>query len=219
MFYRQLFGEAYHRIETSEKVVALTFDDGPDPFYTSQVLEVLDRNRIKATFFMIGQNIAGYPKIANVAYAQGHELGNHSYSHQRMILKPFSFIRSEIDRTDLLLRGLGVKGDIHFRSPFGAQLIGVPYILWQRRKKNILFDVDPRDWEMQDPTVLMQRILDDVKPGSIILLHDGGGERSGTVRALEMMVPQLKMRDFRFVTVSQLITYSGVKYKNPRVSA
>ena len=219
MFYRQLFGEAYHRIETSEKVVALTFDDGPDPFYTSQVLEVLDRNRIKATFFMIGQNIAGYPKIANVAYARGHELGNHSYSHQRMILKPFSFIRSEIDRTDLLLRGLGVKGDIHFRSPFGAQLIGVPYILWQRRKKNILFDVDPRDWEMQDPTVLMQRILDDVKPGSIILLHDGGGERSGTVRALEMMVPQLKMRDFRFVTVSQLITYSGVKYKNPRVSA
>jgi peptidoglycan/xylan/chitin deacetylase (PgdA/CDA1 family) len=126
-----------------------------------------------------------------------------------MVFRSLSFVRSEIDRTDLLLRGLGVTGDIHFRSPYGAQLFSTPVILWQRGKKNILFDVDPRDWEMQDPSVLAGRILDSAKPGSIILLHDGGGDRSGTVRAVEMIIPELKRRDFRFVTVSELLAYAA----------
>jgi peptidoglycan/xylan/chitin deacetylase (PgdA/CDA1 family) len=207
--YRQLFGEVYYRIESSDKVVALTFDDGPDPLYTSRVLEVLDRNQIKATFFMLGQSIVEYPKVAHDVYRRGHELGNHSYSHEWMVFKSLSFVRSEIDSTDLLLRGLGVTGDIHFRSPYGAQLFSVPVILWQLGKKNILFDVDPRDWEMQDPLVLAQRILDDAKPGSIILLHDGGGDRSGTVRTVEVIIPELRRRGFRFITVSELLAHAA----------
>ena len=157
MIYRQPFSGAYHRVETSEKVVALTFDDGPDPIYTTQLLEILDRHQIKATFFMVGQKIEEHPNLAAGVYARGHELGNHSYSHQRMLLKSFPFIRHEIDRTDLLLRSLGVSGDIHFRTPFVAPSLGLPFILWQRRKKNIHFDVDSRDWEVQDPPSVMQQ--------------------------------------------------------------
>ena len=207
--YYQLFGEAYRRIESSDKIVALTFDDGPDLLYTSRILEVLDRNQIKATFFMVGQSIVEHPKVAHAVYRQGHELGNHSYSHEWMVFKSLSFVRSEIDRTDLLLRGLGVTDDSHFRSPYGAQLFSVPLILWQLGKKNILFDVNPRDWEMQDPSVLAQRILDNAKAGSIISLHDGGGDRSGTVRAVELIIPELRRRDFRFVTVSELLAHAA----------
>lgn len=206
--YRQLFGEVYHDVETAENVVALTFDDGPDPRYTRQILDVLDRNRVKATFFMVGRAIEDHPEIAKAVYAEGHELGNHSYSHAWMVLKSPFFVRSEIDRTDRLLRNLGVTGAIHFRSPFGAQLIILPYILSQEKKKNILFDVDPRDWETQDPQLLARRILEQTETGSIILLHDGGGERSGTVQALEMIIRELKERGFRFATVSELLSYA-----------
>lgn len=206
--YRLLFGEPYHDIDTSKNVVALTFDDGPHPVYTMQILDVLDRDRVKATFFMLGQRIEENPEIAKAVFVRGHELGNHSYSHPWMVLASPSFVRSEIDKADLLLRNLGVSGDIHFRSPFGAQLVVLPYILLQKKKKNILFDVVPKDWETQDPALLTQRVLERAKPGSIILLHDGGGERPGTVQALETIIRELKARGFQFVTVSQLLTYA-----------
>jgi len=208
LHYRQLFGDSYHNVETSEKVVALTFDDGPEPSYTRQVLEVLDRNRVKATFFMVGEAIEEHPEIAKVVYANGHELGNHSYSHAWLVFKSPDFVRSEIDKTDSLLRNVGVMGAIHFRSPFGSQLIVLPYVLSQKKKKNILFDVDPRDWETQDPQLLTRRVLEQTETGSIILLHDGGGERSGTVQALETIIRELKERGFQFVKVSELLTYA-----------
>jgi peptidoglycan/xylan/chitin deacetylase (PgdA/CDA1 family) len=206
---RQLFGEAYHNVDTSVNVVALTFDDGPDPIYTERILEVLERNRIKATFFMLGAAIERQPQIAGTVYARGHELGNHSYSHPWLLFKSPAFVRSEIEKTDLLLRRVGMSEPIHFRSPFGAQLIVLPYILSQNKRKNILFDVDPRDWETQDPQLLAQRVLERTGPGSIILLHDGGGARSGTVEALEIIIRELAWRGFRFVKVSELLTYAG----------
>lgn len=203
--YRQFFGEIHYRAEIPDKVVALTFDDGPDPLYTPRIVEILDRNQVKATFFMLGRKIAEHPGIAGEVHRAGHELGNHSFSHERMALKTPSFVRAEIDRTDLLLRDLGVTEDIHFRPPFGSQLYSVPLVLRERGKKNIFFDVDPRDWEMQDPSELTRRILGKIRPGSIILLHDSGGERSGTVQAVEMVVAELLARGFRFVTVSELL--------------
>lgn len=208
LHYQQLFGDSYHNVETSEKVVALTFDDGPDPSYTRQVIEVLDRNRVKATFFMVGTAIEKHQETAKVVYAKGHELGNHSYSHAWMVFKSPAFVRSEIDKTDSLLRNVGVMGAIQFRSPFGSQLLILPYILSQKKKKNILFDVDPRDWETQDPQLLARRVLEQTEAGSIILLHDGGGDRSGTVQALEMIIRELTERGFQFVKVSELLTYA-----------
>lgn len=103
----QLFGEIVPRVETSERVVALTFDDGPTPEATDQVLSVLRERGVKATFFVIGGALEQHPELGQRIAQEGHELGNHSYSHQGMIFKTPSFIREEIERTDQLIRNTG----------------------------------------------------------------------------------------------------------------
>ena len=112
----QLFGEIVSRVETSQKVIALTFDDGPTPEATSEVLSVLRERGVKATFFLIGAEIEQRPDLARRIASEGHELGNHSYSHKHMVLKSPSFIRDEIERTDRLIRDSGYEGAIHFLS-------------------------------------------------------------------------------------------------------
>jgi peptidoglycan/xylan/chitin deacetylase (PgdA/CDA1 family) len=206
-----LFGESYRRINTTEQLVALTFDDGPSEPYTNNLLEVLERHKVKATFFMVGKNIEKYPDIAKAVLAQKHEVGNHSYSHTSLVLKSPSFVRSEIDKTDLLLQNLGVRGEIYFRSPFGTQLFSVPWVLLEKKKKNILFDINtvPRDWCTQDAEIIAQRVINQIKPGAIILLHDGGkGSRFATVKATDIIIRELKKRGFKFATISQLLAHS-----------
>jgi len=198
-------GEAWQRVETSEKIVALTFDDGPNPPHTLDLLDVLDRFQVKAAFFMIGRNIAAHPDVARTVLARGHELGNHSYHHTAMLLRTPAFVRSEIDATDALLRQVGVTGEIYFRSPYGAHVFAVPYVLAQQQRKNILFDVIVEDWIVQDPACIAQRVLDRTAPGSIIVLHDGGGARAGTVAAAALIIPALRDRGYRCVSIRELL--------------
>jgi peptidoglycan/xylan/chitin deacetylase (PgdA/CDA1 family) len=201
-------GEAWQRVETTEKVVALTFDDGPNPPYTLDLLDALDRYQIKAAFFMIGRNIELHPDVARAVLARGHEVGNHSYYHTPMLLRLPAFVRSEIAATDALLRQVGVHGEIYFRSPYGVHLFAVPYVLAQQQKKNILFDVIVGDWLVQDPACIAQRVLDRTTPGSIIALHDGGGARAGTVAATGLIVEALRDRGYRFVSIGELLKYT-----------
>src|ERR1700704_3926179 len=134
----QLFGDYVARVDTDDRVVALTFDDGPDPFHTPKVLDVLDQHHVKATFFMMGRNVERYPKVDREVLRRGHEIGNHSYSHPKLILMSPSRVRDEIERTDTLLRGIGVTGDIHFRPPHASKFIILPYVLLQMRKLSVL---------------------------------------------------------------------------------
>jgi peptidoglycan/xylan/chitin deacetylase (PgdA/CDA1 family) len=201
----QVIGELVNHVETKEKVVALTYDDGPNPPYTNQLLDLFEQNRIKATFFVIGKNIENHPETVQLILSKGHELGNHSYSHKRMVFKSPSFIRAEIEKTDVLLRQLGVKQEIHFRAPYGQKLLVLPYILAQLGKKNILWTVDPKDFEESNPEAIKNYILEKVKPGSIVLMHDGGGERSQTIAATEMVIKGLQKKGYTFKTVSELI--------------
>ena len=201
----QVFGELYPRVETSEKVVALTFDDGPTPANTPAVLEVLARHDVKATFFMVGRNIAAHRDLAARVLAAGHQLANHSYSHVRLILHSPSFIRSEIDRTDALLREVGVKGEILFRAPYGKKLFVLPWLLSRAHRKHILFDVVPHDHEIQDSALITSRVVEAARPGSIILLHDGGKPKPGTIEATDRIITSLQARGYRFVTVSELL--------------
>ena len=113
----QIFGEYFTKVNTQELVVALTYDDGPNPIYTNQLINLLNRLETKATFFVIGQNIETYPETVKKVIDSGHEVGNHSYSHQKLIWKTPAFVRSEIEKTDQLLRQLGVKQEILFRAP------------------------------------------------------------------------------------------------------
>jgi peptidoglycan/xylan/chitin deacetylase (PgdA/CDA1 family) len=199
-------GEAWPRVETSEPVVALTYDDGPNPPYTLDLFDVLDRYQVKAAFFVVGRNVEAHPDVAREAVARGHEVGNHSYSHAPLILRSAAFVRRQIAATDAQLRAVGVTGEILFRSPYGAHLFAVPYVLWRQRRKNILFDVIVGDWAMQDPERIAARVLERATAGSIIVLHDGRGERPGTVAATALIIEGLRNRGYRFVSVSELLT-------------
>jgi peptidoglycan/xylan/chitin deacetylase (PgdA/CDA1 family) len=201
----EFFGEFIGHVNTEEKVVALTFDDGPNPPYTDQILDILDRYQIKATFFVIGRNVEKYPKTVRLILSKGHELGNHSYSHARMIFKSPSFIRSEIEKTDRLLNELGVTQDIHFRPPYGRKLLVLPYIITKMHKKNIMWSTDSADYEVPNPEAIKNNVLEHVRHGSIILLHDGEGDRSQTVVATEMLIKEMKEKGYEFRTVSALI--------------
>jgi peptidoglycan-N-acetylglucosamine deacetylase len=201
----QVFGELVNHVDTKEKAVALTYDDGPNPPYTNQLLDLFDRNQIKATFFVIGKIVEKHPETVRLLLSKGHEVGNHSYSHKSLISENPWFIQSEIEKTDKLLRELGVKQEIHFRAPYGRKLIVLPYILAKMGKKNILWNVDSKDYEASNSEVIENFVLEQIRPGSIILMHDGGGERSRTLAATEMLIKKLKEKGYTFKTVSQLI--------------
>jgi peptidoglycan/xylan/chitin deacetylase (PgdA/CDA1 family) len=201
----QLIGELVNHINTPEKVVALTYDDGPSPSHTNQLLNLLDRLQVKATFFLVGQKIEEHQETVRLLLSKGHELGNHSYSHPRMIWKKPSFIRSEIEKTDELLQQLGVKHNPHFRAPFGLKFLILPYILAKMNKKNIMWNVDPKDYQESNPEVISNYVLDRVVPGSIILLHDFERANSPTIPATEILIRKLQEKGYKFKTVSELL--------------
>jgi peptidoglycan/xylan/chitin deacetylase (PgdA/CDA1 family) len=204
----QIMGEYFNQIETQEPVVALTYDDGPNPEYTNKLVKLLDQLAVKATFFSIGQKVKAHPETIKQLVGSGHEVGNHSYSHQKMIWKTPQFITEEINQTDELLRELGVKNEILFRAPFGFKRLTLPYILKQQKKKNILWSLDPKDYQESNPEIIAQRILANIQPGAIILLHDGGGDRTATIQATEIVISKLQATGYRFMTVSQMLKLS-----------
>lgn len=206
----QSFGELINHVNTKDKVVALTYDDGPNPPYTNQLIEILERHQIKATFFVVGKKIEKYPDTVRLILSKGHELGNHSYSHKALISEKPGFIWSEIQKTDELLRQLGVKDEIHFRAPYGRKLIVLPYFLAKLNKKNILWTIDSKDYEASNSEVIEASVLEQVRPGSIILMHDGGGDRSRTVVATERLIENLKQKGYSFQTVSNLISKRSI---------
>jgi len=155
----QLFGDYVARVDTHERVVALTFDDGPDPMHTPRVLAVLDQHQVKATFFMMGRNVERYPEIAREVLRRGHEIGNHSYSHPKLVLMSPRRVREEVERTDKLLRDVGVSGEIHFRPPHAAKFIVLPYVLVQMKKLSVLGDVDPEEWKGLPAAVMTESAL------------------------------------------------------------
>jgi peptidoglycan-N-acetylglucosamine deacetylase len=199
----QLFGEYVVRLETDERIVALTFDDGPHPVRTPQILEVLDRHHVKATFFMMGRNVERFPAVARQVLLAGHEIGNHSYSHPKLVFMFPSRVCEEIERTDALLRGIGVVGDIHFRPPHAAKFIVLPWVLARLNKLTVLGDVDPEEWRGHRADVMTRAILRQVRPGSIVGLHDLMGVE--TVRTVENVIPALSAQGYRFATVSTLM--------------
>lgn len=205
----QVFGEIVDRVETEERVVALTFDDGPSPANTEAVLRLLASHHVKATFFMVGRNIESHPELAVRVLAEGHEVGNHSYSHERLVFRAPATVEAEITRTDALLRQAGAKGDIPFRAPFGKKLLVLPWVLQRLGKTDVLFDVVPDDHATQDADLIARRVLDGARPGSIILLHDGWAAKPGTLEAAGRVLEALQARGYHFVTVSQLLARRG----------
>jgi chitin deacetylase len=206
----QFFGNLTQRVDTKQKVVALTFDDAPGKG-TKEVIEQLDKSGVKATFFVIGWAIEEYPSDAKDIAAHGHQIGNHSYSHERMVLKTPSFIADEIERTNKLIRQIGYKGIIDFRPPNGKKLVLLPWYLKQHNMQTIMWDIEPNTYTEidSDTNKIIDYTVKNTKPGSIILLHPFGDQNKRTRDAIPEIVSSLQKRGYRFVTVSELMAYKG----------
>jgi peptidoglycan/xylan/chitin deacetylase (PgdA/CDA1 family) len=203
----QLFGKIIPRIETAEKVVALTFDDGPTPAYTQATLDLLREKEIVATFFLMGVDVDAHPAETRAIIAAGHEIGNHTYSHPDMTFATEEQAADEIGRTDDAIRRAGYTGEIHVRPPFGKKLIGLPLHLAKHDRTTITWDVEPESYPeiAADPAKIAAHVIETARPGSIIILHVMYDSREPSRQALPAIIDGLKARGFRFATVSDLI--------------
>lgn len=203
----QFFGDIVPHVNTQQKAVALTFDDGPIPGSTEEVLSVLNEGGIKVTFFVTGAELEQHPEQGRKLVAAGHELGNHSFSHSRMVLKTPSFVKFEIERTDELIRQAGYQGSIHFRPPFGKKLLVLPFYLSQHSRKSITWDVEPDSFPEigSDANKIVEDVLANAKPGSIILLHVMYPNRKESLKSVKGIVAGLKSHGYEFKTVSELL--------------
>ena len=205
----QFFGDLVYQGDTNDKVVALTFDDGPSHKGTGPVIKILKEHGIRATFYLNGEHIETKPELLTQLINAGHEIGNHSYSHKRMVFMSYSEVAKEVESTTSLIRDFGYTGEIHFRPPYGKNLVVLPYYLANNGITTVTWDVEPETFEPREdtPELIVKRAMEQVRPGSIILLHVMFGEGS-TLKALPELITQLKHRGFSFATVSELIALS-----------
>jgi peptidoglycan/xylan/chitin deacetylase (PgdA/CDA1 family) len=179
--------------------VALTFDDGPNPPYTGQILGILARYQVPATFFCVGLQAGAHPADVARMAAAGHDLGNHTWSHPFLPDLTRAQLAEQLDRTDeAVSRAAGGGEPGLFRPPYGSRSPDVLRWLGERGSPIVLWDVDPSDWARPGPAVIAGRVLTQARPGTIVLLHDGGGDRSQTVAALPLVIEGLLDRGFRF---------------------
>ncbi|MDI6103602.1 polysaccharide deacetylase family protein [Actinoplanes sp. NEAU-A12] len=193
-------------VETTEPVVAFTFDDGPGPNWTPMVLDALDQAAVPATFFMVGRNLEAHADLVRDRMGR-HEIGNHSWSHDDLATLDRAGVMDELSRTHDMIKAVFGRQATLLRPPYGhlggstvlaADYIGYDIVLWSHLMRELHFQSDP-DGQIRD-------IVDNVRPGSIILAHDVGKEhRLVSLRGLAAMFAGLKARGFRFATVSELV--------------
>ncbi|HBG19501.1 MAG TPA: polysaccharide deacetylase [Desulfobulbaceae bacterium] len=203
----QMFGRIISSVPTDDRVVALTFDDGPSAAHTEEVLSILREHKVKATFFVIGQEAAGNLQEAKRIVADGHEIGNHSFSHPRLIFKTSGSIRDEIERTDAVIRSAGFKDEIFFRPPYGKKLFILPWYLARTGRTTITWEVEPESHPevASDAQKIADHVLERVRPGSIVLLHVMYKNREESRKALPIIIDRLREQRYKFLSVSELL--------------
>jgi peptidoglycan/xylan/chitin deacetylase (PgdA/CDA1 family) len=202
----QLAGELVQRVETDERVVALTFDDGPTDADADAVLEALAQRGVVATFYVNGQDIEKNSDAMQAIIAGGHEIGNHTWSHRSMAFVTFETVADEIESTDAAIRSAGYEGPITFRPPFGNKLLTLPLYLAQHDRLTVTWDVSAEDFSgaQQSSSDIVDGTVGTTSPGSIILLHPWFG-RTSSQQAIGELIDQLQAQGYQFVTVSDLI--------------
>ena len=207
---------SYSAVHVQGPFIAMTFDDGPSDKLTPELLDILAQHHIHATFFVIGQNVVEHPEVLQRALREGHEIGNHSWSHPAFAKMADARVRAELQKTDdAIKQAIGQRPTL-MRPPYGSitnrqkqwinQEFGYRIILW---------DVDPLDWKRPGPNVVTNRIVRQTRPGSIILSHD---IHPGTIKAMPETFSQLEAKGFKFVTVSELIAMGKPMAPQPSMS-
>jgi peptidoglycan/xylan/chitin deacetylase (PgdA/CDA1 family) len=193
----------FNSVHVDGPFIALTFDDGPNATLTPKLLDLLAARHLKATFFVVGQNAADHPEILKRAVREGHEIGNHSWSHPNLGKMSDESVRRELQRTeDAIVAAIGKK-PVLMRPPYGS--ITARQKKWIHEEfgyRIILWDVDPLDWKRPGPSVVTARILKETKAGSIVLSHD---IHPPTIEAMPATFDQLMKKGFKSVTVTELI--------------
>jgi peptidoglycan-N-acetylglucosamine deacetylase len=207
----QLVGDAVCRIETREKIVALSFDDGPTREGVDALLPVLRSRGVKATFFLIGKQMRREPGQAERLVAAGHELGNHSFDHQRMIGRSTAHYAREIADTNALLQAAGQQGPKLFRPPFGRRLVGLPLAVEAADHQLVMWDVADRVVQFPDPQSYAKDIVNRVRPGSIILIHPMYRGNSIERAAVPLVIDALQAKGYQIVTIGALLQSQGGK--------
>lgn len=230
----QIFGKTVTQGPSNERVVALTFDDGPNPPYTDRILDVLEAEHVHATFFLVGRAVAAFPDVVRREVRDGDAIGNHTWDHPHLIVMRRTAVRGSLARTDAAIyAATGVHTRL-MRPPFGAR----DWIVMQVARKMgyavVMWSVPlARDWEDPPPRVIAQRILSRVSDGSIIVLHDGNRgqlcarqrlnprvcDRSSDIAATRLIVDSLKRQGYRFVTVPQMMSLRASVTRTPAPGA
>ncbi len=206
-----MFGCVHFSFSVKGKEIALTFDDGPHPEYTTQILEVLKNQEVKATFFVNGSKIEQSRDLIFKMLADGHQVANHSSYHRNFLLRSTRSMCEDILKTDKLLRKCGVKGDIPFRPPYGRFDLGTLLIMKKLEKQLILWNAASKDYKAKSSNQILFRLRRKVKPGCIIVMHDAGKSATGevyrdhTVKALMELLPELKSQGYKFFTINEML--------------
>ena len=198
-------GSVYCRNTSNLKQIALTFDDGPHPRYTKEILSILNEYGIIATFFVIGVNAELYPEPLKMIAEAGCEIGNHTYSHDCLLKCSSEQIRREIEHCQKVIQErIGIR-PVLFRPPQGATSESVKVVSKEMEYDIILWSIDTLDWELLPSEQIANTVLNQVKGGDIILMHDYVSSGNATCDALRIIIPELLARGYEFVTVSTLI--------------
>lgn len=191
------------KLTSQEKVIALTFDDGPYPEYTPPILDILKKNNIKGTFFWIGQNLKAFPELGKQVVAEGHAIGNHTWHHWYKNMSAAVAAREIEDTTELIYKTTGVRTSL-FRPPGGYLYNGVADYAKKKNYLVAMWSADSSDYSRPGVDKLVNNVMRNAKPGGMVLMHDGGGNRVNTVKALPIIINKLRQQGYKFVTVSEL---------------
>ena len=196
---------------TNEKLLALTFDDGPDEDFTPQILDILKKYNVKATFYVIGEKVQYNKKIIKREFEEGHEIGNHTYTHINVSKNGYNRINKEIGDTQSEIKSVTGVYPKTFRPPYRAISKDMCEIIKQKNMSIVLWSyVDARDWQSPGVSSIVKSIESGIQNGCIILLHDYNklrNPKSQTVEALDIIIPDLLEKGYKFVTISELIEH------------
>jgi len=187
-------------VQDGPQAIALTIDDGPSPIYTPQILRLLEKYRVTATFSMIGIEVDAYRGVAREVAAAGHIIANHTWTHPDLAVLSSIAVADQMNRATAAIHEVTGRVPTLFRAPYGAWSPAVLQHCDQAGMTPLDWSVDPRDWSRPGVASIVSNILDNTRTGSIILEHDGGGDRSETVAALKIVLPRLLAAGYHFRT-------------------
>lgn len=207
IYYRYFSKEVIRRIYSREKILALTFDDGPDPEYTPVLLDILKRNNVKGTFFILADRASKYPDLVKRIISEGHNIGLHSFKHLNEAFLPPLQTKKNFYKSLSIMNELEVKVNL-FRPPWGIFNLLTYHYAKLCNCKIVLWSIHALDWSKYATVdFIRQRLINNVRPGDIILLHDGRGAKDApkkTIAALETAIPVLKEKGYKFILAKDL---------------